>query len=150
MVDATEPTQFYAMHRHGFVRVASSTPRVLPADVAFNRDAILAEARRASAADVDLVVFPELALSSYAIDDLLMQTALLDAVEAAVATLVEESSGLTPLLLVGTPLRHEGRLYNCALAISRGRLLGVVPKSYLQNYLEYFVMRWFAHGRCVV
>jgi NAD+ synthase (glutamine-hydrolysing) len=150
MVDATEPTQFYAMHRHGFVRVASSTPRVLPADVAFNRDAILVEARRASAADVDLVVFPELALSSYAIDDLLMQTALLDAVEAAVATLVEESAGLTPLLLIGAPLRHEGRLYNCALAISRGRLLGVVPKSYLPNYREYYEKRWFAHGRGVV
>ena len=71
---------FMAMHRHGFVRVATSTPRVRPADVSYNRDAILEEARRADAARVDLAVFPELCVSSYAIDDLHLQTALLDAV----------------------------------------------------------------------
>ena len=147
MAETTDPTRFYAMHAHGFVRVATSTPRVRPADIAFNRDAILEEARRASAAHADLVVFPELALSSYAIDDLVMQTALLDAVEVAAVALVEASANLSPLLLVGAPLRHEGRLYNCALAIARGRLLGVVPKSYLPNYREYYEKRWFAPGR---
>ena len=85
MTDRTGPEHFFALHRHGFVRVAAATPRVRPADVAFNRDAILAEARRADAARVDLVVFPELSVSSYAIDDLHLQDALLDAVEAAIA-----------------------------------------------------------------
>jgi NAD+ synthase (glutamine-hydrolysing) len=138
---------FYAMHRHGFVRVAASTPAVLTADVGFNRDAILAQARAADAAQVDLVVYPELCLSSYALDDLLLQTALLDSVEAAVAAIVAASADLAPVLLIGAPLRHDGRLYNCALAISRGRLLGVVPKSYLPNYREYYEKRWFAPGR---
>jgi NAD+ synthase (glutamine-hydrolysing) len=143
----TERDDFFAMHRHGFVRVAAATPRVLTADVGFNRDAILAEARRAHAAHVDLVVFPELSVSSYALDDLHLQAALLDAVERALAQLAEESRQLCPVLLVGAPLRHEGRLYNCAVAIARGRILGVVPKSYLPNYREYYEKRWFAHGR---
>ena len=69
------------MHRHGFVRVATSTPRVRTADVVYNRDGIIDEAERAHAAHVDLVVYPELCLSSYALDDLLLQAALLDAVE---------------------------------------------------------------------
>jgi NAD+ synthase (glutamine-hydrolysing) len=143
----TGPEHFFALHRHGFVRVATATPRVRPADVGFNRDAILAEARRAHEAQADLVVFPELSVSSYAIDDLHLQAALLDAVEAATAAIIAESEHLAPVLLIGAPLRRDGRLYNCALAISRGRLLGVVPKSYLPNYREYYEKRWFAHGR---
>ena len=138
---------FFALHRHGFVRVAAATPRVLTADVAFNRDAILAEARRSDEAGVDLVVFPELSVSSYALDDLHLQAALLDAVEEAVDAIVVGSGGLSPVLLVGAPLRRDGRLYNCAVAISRGRVLGVAPKSFLPNYREYYEKRWFAPGR---
>jgi NAD+ synthase (glutamine-hydrolysing) len=117
--------------------------------VGFNLAAIVSEARKADAANIDLLVFPELCLSSYAIDDLLMQGALLDAVDRAVKHLLDVSRDLSPVLLVGAPLRFEGRLYNCALVISRGRLLGVVPKSYLPNYREYYEKRWFAHGRNV-
>jgi NAD+ synthase (glutamine-hydrolysing) len=138
---------FLALHRHGFVRVAAATPRVLTADVAFNRDAILAEARAADEAGVDLVVFPELSLSSYALDDLHLQVALLDAVEEALAEIVAVSAELAPVLLVGAPLRRDGRLYNTAVAISRGAVLGVAPKSFLPNYREYYEKRWFAHGR---
>ncbi|MGX9854904.1 NAD(+) synthase [Limimaricola variabilis] len=143
------PGAFHSLHRHGFVRVATATPRVRPADVAFNRDAVIAEARRAHDARADLVVFPELCISSYAIDDLHMQTALNDAVETALEAVVEASAKLSPVLLVGAPLRHEGRLYNCAAVISRGRLLGVVPKSFLPNYREFYEKRWFAAGRGV-
>ncbi|GGC40163.1 NAD(+) synthase [Novosphingobium marinum] len=138
---------FYDMHRHGFVRVAASTPHVRTADVAFNRDAILKEARRAHERDVDLLVYPELCLSSYAIDDLHMQAAMIEACERAVAEIVEASAGLSPVLLVGAPVAHRDRLYNCALVIANGRLLGVVPKSYLPNYREFYEKRWFAHGR---
>jgi NAD+ synthase (glutamine-hydrolysing) len=145
--DRTGPDYFFALHRHGLVRVATATPAVRPADVGFNRDAILAEARRADEARADLVVFPELSVSSYAIDDLHQQAALLDAVEAAVGAIVAASPELAPVLLIGAPLRRDGRLYNCALAISRGHLLGVVPKSYLPNYREYYEKRWFAPGR---
>jgi NAD+ synthase (glutamine-hydrolysing) len=141
---------FYDMHAHGFVRVATSTPSVRTAAVDHNRDAIVAEARRAHEAGVDLVVYPELCVSSYALDDLLMQGALLDAVERAVGEIVAASAKLAPVLLIGAPLRHNGRLYNCALAIADGRLLGVVPKSYLPNYREYYEKRWFASGRNVI
>ncbi|WP_260927977.1 NAD(+) synthase [Novosphingobium sp. 9] len=138
---------FFSMHRHGFVRVATSTPRVRTADVAFNTEAVLAEAARAHAAHVDLVVFPELCLSSYAIDDLHLQRAMIESVEAAIARVVAASAALSPVLLVGAALAREGRLYNCALVIANGRLLGVVPKSFLPNYREFYEKRWFSSGK---
>jgi NAD+ synthase (glutamine-hydrolysing) len=141
---------FFDLHTHGFVRVATSTPQVRTADVSFNRDAIIEEAKRAHAAHVDLVVYPELCVSSYAIDDLLMQSALLNACEAAIGTIATASAGLSPVLLIGAPLRKDGRIYNCALAIADGRILGVVPKSYLPNYREFYEKRWFASGINIV
>jgi len=138
---------FYDMRRHGFVRVATSTPKTRTADVSYNVAGILAEAERAQDAGVDLVVYPELCISSYAIDDLHLQSALLDAAEAGLADIVVASAKFDPMLLVGAPLRHNGRVYNCAAVVARGRLLGVVPKSFLPNYREYYEKRWFAHGR---
>jgi NAD+ synthase (glutamine-hydrolysing) len=137
---------FFDMHSHGFVRVATSTPPVRTADVSFNRDGVIEQAKRAHAAHVDLLVYPELCVSSYAIDDLLLQSALLDAVESAVGEIAAASAGLSPVLLIGAPLRHLGRIYNCALAIADGRLLGVIPKSYLPNYREFYEKRWFSSG----
>ncbi len=147
---ATSTHSFFDMHAHGFVRVATATPCTRTADVAFNLAGVLAEARRAHDAHVDLVVYPELALSSYAIDDLLLQNALLDAVEQALADLVAATADLAPVLVVGAPLRRAGKLYNCAVVIAGGQVLGVVPKSYLPNYREFYEKRYFAHGRgCV-
>ncbi len=143
----TGNASFAAFHRHGFVRVATATPRVRPADVGFNRDSLIEQMHSADQARADLLVCPELCLSSYAIDDLHMQDALLNEVEAALARLIDESKALAPVVLIGAPLRREGRLYNCAVAISRGKVLGVVPKSYLPNYREFYEKRWFAHGR---
>ncbi|HYN45086.1 MAG TPA: NAD(+) synthase, partial [Allosphingosinicella sp.] len=137
---------FGAIHRHGFVRVAAASPRGSAGDVAFNVDRTLELAREADARGVDLAVFPELNISSYAVDDLHLQDAFLDAVEAGIARLAKESAGLKTVLLVGAPLRRNGRLYNCALAIARGQILGVVPKCYLPNYREYYEKRWFASG----
>jgi NAD+ synthase (glutamine-hydrolysing) len=137
---------FYAIHTHGFVRVAACTPKVIPGDPAFNAAETLALARDGHARGVDLMVFPELGLSAYAIDDLFLQDALLRRVEAELAALAEASRDLTPVLLVGAPLQHNGALYNCAVAIARGRILGVTPKSFLPNYREYYENRWFAPG----
>src|SRR5690606_23744237 len=95
---------FYDAHGHGLIRVAASTPRVRTADIAHNRDGIVDEARRAHDSHVDLLVYPELCLSSYALDDLHMQSALLDAVEEAVGEIVAASAGLSPVLLIGAPL----------------------------------------------
>jgi len=140
-------TEFASIHRHGFVRVATCTPAVRPADVPYNRDAILTRIREADAAHVDVLVCPELCVSAYAIDDLLMQEALLTSVENAIEALAHATADLSPVVLIGAPLRRDGRLYNCAIALSRGRILGVVPKSFLPNYREYYEKRWFAHGR---
>jgi NAD+ synthase (glutamine-hydrolysing) len=137
---------FTSIHKHGFVRIACATPRASVGDVTANVDAILAQAREGASEGANLILYPELSVSSYAIDDLHLQDAMLDAVEAGVARLLAESSDLAPVLLVGAPLRRAGRLYNCALVIARGRLLGVVPKSFLPNYREYYEKRWFAPG----
>ena len=99
---------------------------------------------------VDLVVFPELCLTAYAIDDLHSQQALLDAARAALASVVKASERLRAVLVVGLPLARNGRLYNCAVAITQGRVLGVVPKTFLPNYREYYEKRWFASGQDIV
>ena len=141
---------FFDMHTHGFVRCATSTPAVRTADVTFNRDAILERARFAHDAHVDVLLYPELCLSSYAIDDLHLQGALLDRVDTALGELVAATRSLTPVLAIGAPLRRNGRIYNCAVIITRGEILGIVPKSFLPNYREFYEKRWFAHGReCV-
>ncbi|MCR2833374.1 NAD(+) synthase [Parerythrobacter lacustris] len=139
--------RFYDLHTHGFVRVATSTPKVRTADVAFNAQSIIEEAVKAGEAHVDLLLYPELCLSGYAIDDLHLQAALLEAVEAHLGKIVTASRTIPTVLVIGAPLRRNGRIYNCALAICRGEVLGVVPKSFLPNYREYYEKRWFAHGR---
>ncbi|SMF65446.1 NAD(+) synthase [Allosphingosinicella indica] len=137
---------FAAIQAHGFVRAAVATPVASAGDVAFNVDQTIALAREGDARGCDLIVFPELNLSSYAIDDLHTQEAFLDAVEAGIARLCEATKGLSPVLMVGAGLRRNGRLYNCALALHRGRILGVVPKIFLPNYREYYEKRWFVSG----
>ncbi|MCJ8139324.1 NAD(+) synthase [Falsirhodobacter halotolerans] len=142
-----DPRTFASLHTHGFVRVATATPLVRPADVRFNTDAIAERMEEAHRAHVDLMVCPELCVTAYAIDDLHMQDALLTAAEKAVGVLAARTADLSPITLIGAPLRRDGRIYNCAIAIGGGRVLGVVPKSFLPNYREYYEKRWFAHGR---
>ncbi len=141
---------FWSLYRQGFARVAACTIVGSIADPAANAAAILAVARECAAEGVAVAVFPELALSGYAIDDLLLQDALLEAVEHALGGLIAASLDLLPVLLVGAPVRAMGRIYNAAVAIHRGRVLGVVPKSYLPNYREYYERRHFAAGVGVV
>jgi NAD+ synthase (glutamine-hydrolysing) len=145
MSDTTH--RFFDSHTHGFVRAATSTPCMRPADVAYNTASVVEEAKRAHESAVDLLVYPELTLSSYAIDDLHLQIALLDRVERAVGEVIAASEGLAPVLVIGAPLRRHSKIYNCALVIANGELLGVVPKSYLPNYREFYEKRYFAHGR---
>ncbi len=137
---------FRSLYRHGFARVAACTVRAALADPAANACAILHAARACHDQGAAVAVFPELALSAYALDDLRLADTLLDAVEAAAAEIIAASRALLPLLLVGAPLRHQGRVYNAALAIHRGRLLGIVPKTYLPNYREFYEPRQFASG----
>jgi NAD+ synthase (glutamine-hydrolysing) len=137
---------FASPYRHGFVRLAACVPQIALADPAANAAETLTLVRQGHAQGAALMVFPELGLSGYSIDDLLLQDALLEAVEAAVGTLVEASRDLSPVFAVGAPLRFEGRLFNTAVVIHAGEILGVVPKTFLPNYREYYERRWFASG----
>jgi NAD+ synthase (glutamine-hydrolysing) len=141
-VSATD--RFQCLYTHGFVRVAACAPIVAPADPAANAERILAFAREADKARAAILLTPELSLTGYAIDDLLLQDALLEATEAAIETLRAASENLFPVLIVGAPLRGRTALYNCAVVIHRGRVLGVVPKSFLPNYREFYEKRHFA------
>jgi NAD+ synthase (glutamine-hydrolysing) len=134
---------FHSIYSHGFVRVAVCVPGVRVANPAYNAERIHALAKRASAAHAAVALFPELGISAYSCEDLFQQDALLEAVRRELAGLVKASRTLTPVLLVGAPLRFDARLFNCCVAIYRGRVLGVVPKSYLPNYREFYEARQF-------
>lgn len=137
---------FASIYRHGLARVAACTLRTTIVDPDANADAVLRAARACHDEGVALAVFPELTLSGYSVEDLLLQDPLLDAVEAALARIVAASADLIPLLLVGAPLRHRDRIYNTAVAVHRGRVLGVTPKSYLPTYREFYERRQCAPG----
>jgi NAD+ synthase (glutamine-hydrolysing) len=137
---------FFSAYRHGFVRVAACTHHTTLADPAANAESVLRMARECHDDGVALALFPELTLSGYSIEDILLQDGLLDGVERAVADVVAASRGLLPVLVVGAPLRHRNRIYNTALVIHRGTVLGVVPKSYLPTYREFYERRQLAPG----
>ncbi|MDP1629966.1 MAG: NAD(+) synthase [Caulobacter sp.] len=137
---------FASPYRHGFVRLAACVPQTVLADPAANARRTLDMVRQGHDQSVALMVFPELGVSAYSIDDLLLQDALLDAVETALADLAEGSRGLGPVFAVGAPLRFGGRLFNAAVVIHDGQILGAVPKTFLPSYREYYERRWFASG----
>jgi NAD+ synthase (glutamine-hydrolysing) len=137
---------FFSPYRHEFLRIASCVPRIEVGDPVFNVEQTLDLARQGDAQKTALMIFPELGISAYAIDDLLFQDALLDQVEAAVADITAASRDLFPVLVVGAPIRRRGQLFNCAVVIYRGTILGVVPKIYLPNYREFYEVRQCTSG----
>jgi NAD+ synthase (glutamine-hydrolysing) len=141
---------FRSIYSHGFVRAAVCIPSVRVADPAYNAERTLGLARRASDLHAAVALFPELGISAYSCEDLFQQDALLDAVTAELAGIVAASRDLSPVLLVGAPLRFEAKLFNCCVAIYRGRVLGIVPKTYLPNYREFYERRQFTPARDAV
>jgi NAD+ synthase (glutamine-hydrolysing) len=137
---------FYNAYRQGFVRVAACTHHAAIGEPAANAASVLGLARECHDDGVALAVFPELTLSGYSIEDILLQDVLLDAVEDAVLEVVAASADLLPVLVVGAPLRHRHRIYNTAVVIHRGTVLGVAPKSYLPTYREFYERRQIAPG----
>jgi NAD+ synthase (glutamine-hydrolysing) len=137
---------FYSAYRHGFVRVAACTHHTVIAEPAANAESVLRIARECHDDNVALALFPELTLSGYSIEDILMQDALLDAVEQALLDVIAGSADLLPVLAVGAPLRYRHRIYNAAVVIHKGAVLGVVPKSYLPTYREFYERRQMAAG----
>ena len=137
---------FFNLYRHGFARVAVATPRVRIGDPRHNADATLELMQQAARDKALLAVFPELGLSAYTCDDLFHQRTLIDAAESALAQLLARTRNLPLAALVGLPVAVDGRLYNCAALLCRGRLVGVVPKTYLPNYREFYEARQFTPG----
>jgi NAD+ synthase (glutamine-hydrolysing) len=138
--------EFYSAYAQGFARVAACTMPVALADPDVNARTVVDLARGCHDEGVAVAVFPELCLSGYSIEDLFLQDTLLSAVEDAIATVVEASADLLPVIVVGAPVQHGNRLLNCAVVIKGGRILGVAPKSYLPNYREFYERRHFAPG----
>jgi len=137
---------FFNLYRHGFARVAVATPVVRVGDPQYNLEATLALMREAAREKAVLAVFPELGLSAYTCDDLFHQQALIDASEEALRRLLTQTKNLPLAALVGLPVALDGLLYNCAALVYRGRLAGVVPKTYLPNYREFYEGRQFTPG----
>lgn len=137
---------FDNIYRHGFARVAVCIPPVRVADPKSNASETLRFAEEAHRRDCALALFPELGISAYTNDDLFLQDALLKETAAEIERIVQASSSLLPVLIVGAPLAVAGRLFNCAFIIHRGTILGVVPKAYLPNYREFYEKRYFAPG----
>ncbi len=142
----SESLPFENPYRHGFARVAACTIPVAIADPRANAAAVIAAARETDAEGAAVAVFPELCLTGYAIDDLVMQDAVLDAVHEAIGEIAAASTDLQPVIVVGAPLLLGSRLYNCAVVIHRGAVLGVAPKSFLPTYREFYERRWYAAG----
>ncbi len=139
-----ETSAFHSPASHGFVRVAAATPVVHTADPVANADEHIALIKRAGEQGVDLIVFPELSLSGYAIDDLLMQDALLEEVDRQIRRVADATGAAGVVAVVGAPLRNGDALFNCAVVLANGFVCGVVPKTYLPNYREYYEKRWFS------
>ncbi|KQV69467.1 NAD synthetase [Nocardioides sp. Root122] len=137
---------FYSAYAQGFARIAAVTLPVHLADPAANAASVIEQARACHDDHVAVAVFPELCLTGYSVDDLFLQDALLGAVEEAIAEIVAASEDIMTALVVGAPLVHENRVFNCAVVVHRGAILGVAPKSYLPNYREFYERRWFAPG----
>jgi NAD+ synthase (glutamine-hydrolysing) len=134
---------FFNLYNHDFVRVAVAVPAVRVADPLFNAAQTIALMNQAAERKAVLVLFPELGVTGYSLDDLFQQRTVLDAAEAALVRIVEASRGLNLVAVVGMPVRADQMLFNCGVVVSRGRILGAVPKSFLPNYREFYEKRQF-------
>lgn len=128
----------------GFIKVAAVTPEVTVADTQKNAKIICDDILQATALGAKIIVFPELCLTGYTCADLFYHDVLLKNALRALSDVVSCSIGADALIFVGCPLRHSGKLYNCAVAINNGKILGAVPKTFLPNYNEFYEKRWFA------
>jgi NAD+ synthase (glutamine-hydrolysing) len=139
-----ENAEFFNLYNHGLVRVAVGIPEVQVADPAFNGSRTIELIKNAEREKAILALFPELGLSAYSCDDLFHQKALLDGSLECLRSILKVSEALNLIAVVGMPLQVDHLLFNCAVVLSRGRILGIVPKTFLPNYREYYEYRQFA------
>ena len=131
----------------GYLKVAAITPNVRVADVEFNCNEICKCIEEAAGKKVKLMVFPELCITGYTCQDLFFQDRLLEATKEALLKIAKHSQGVDALIFVGLPLSVDAKLYNVAAALCNGEILGIVPKTFLPNYNEFYEARHFYSGR---
>ena len=129
--------------KNGFVKVCAYSPDVKIADTDYNKKQIIEAMEKAKDDEVKLLVLPELAITGYTLGDLFYQDVLLNSALSALEDIVKASKGLDMLVFVGMPLKHQSNIYNVAVAIFDGNILGVVPKTYLPNYNEFYEKKCF-------
>ena len=134
--------------RDGFIKVAAATPEIRVADCAYNAGQIIALMEQAAEQGVKVLALPELCVTGYTCGDLFLHDTLLDGAEGALEHILEETAGLDMVTALGLPVRckWDGKLYNCAAVIKSGEILGLVPKTHIPNYGEFYEQRWFASG----
>ena len=141
--------EFTSLYEHGFARVAACTFPVALGDPATNVERIVEQVRLCHDDGAAVALFPELSLSGYSLDDLLLQDVLLDAVDEAIVRLAKATKKLRPVIVVGAPVADDTALFNAAIVIHRGKVLGVATKSYLPNYREFYEKRHFVGGAAI-
>lgn len=134
------------MDKYGYLRVGCVVPKVELANPRANAAIIIENIEKTQSEGVEVLVFPELSVTGYTCGDLFGQRLLLDEAEKALSDIAKATEGGGALVMVGAPLRHRGELFNCAVAICGGRILGAVPKTHLPNYGEFYEKRWFTPG----
>ena len=134
--------------RDGFIKVAAGTPKIRVADCRYNAEQIFTMMREADKQGVKVLCLPELCLTGYTCGDLFLQDTLLCGAEEGLQTILEATRNLDMVTVLGLPVRckWDNKLYNCAAVIQSGEILGLVPKTYLPNYGEFYEQRWFASG----
>ncbi|MCR4842286.1 MAG: NAD(+) synthase [Eubacterium sp.] len=132
--------------KDGFIKVAAVTPNIIVADVGHNEDAIYDSLMEAVGAGAKVVVFPELCITGYTCGDLFLQDSLIDGAKGALLSLAQRTEGLDVIFFVGLPVAVRGKLFNCAAAVSGGKILGLVPKVEIPNYSEFYEARYFCSG----
>ena len=130
---------------YGYVKVGSAVPKLWVADCVYNKEEILKLVEAAAAKQVRVLSFPELSVTGYTCADLFFQTPLLHAAEQAIQEIAEATKALNIFLLIGAPIAVDNQMFNCAVApLQGGKLLGIVPKTHIPNYSEFYEERWFA------
>lgn len=133
--------------RDGFVKVAAATPSIRVADCAYNAKETIKLMKKAAKKGVKVLAFPELGLTGYTCADLFLQPVLLKGAENALQEVLDASEDLDMLVAVSLPILRNNKLYSCAVVLTRGEILGVVPKINIPNYTEFYEARWFTSGR---
>ena len=133
--------------KYGFINVAAAVPAIKVADVDYNVQQIESLIAQAEGKGVEILVMPELCITGYTCQDLFREQLLLDKSEEGILQLLDFTRKLDVILVVGAPVLVNSLLYNCAVVIQRGQILGVIPKTYLPNYGEFYEKRWFASAQ---